>query len=241
MTIMSNRQRNEDEEEIEWIPKTELGKKVMSGEIKDIESVFQSRSPLLEPEIADYLVPNLEDEVVLIGGTPGKGGGKRRIVSKRTSRMHKSGRRFKTKCMAAVGNKNGLIGLAEGSGSDTRDSINKAIKNAKLNLVAIRRGCGSWECAGKEPHSVPFRTTGKSGSVEAEVIPAPKGIGLCASGEVKKLLKLAGIKDVWIKTRGKTRTRENLLKSVFNALKNLSKLKVNEKTESGVKLATGQN
>lgn len=233
--------RNGNEEEIEWLPKTELGKKVMAGEIEDIESVFQSQSPLLEAEIVDYLVPNLEDEIILIGGTPGKGGGKRRIVSKRTSRMHKSGRRFKTKCMAAVGNKNGLIGLAEGSGSDTRDSIDKAIKNAKLNLIAIRRGCGSWECAGKEPHSVPFRTQGKSGSVEAEVLPAPKGIGLCASSEVKKLLELAGIKDVWIKTRGKTRTRENLLKSVFNALKNLAELKVGKETKKNIKLAAGQN
>lgn len=238
---MSKRKRDEDEEEISWVPKTELGDKVMAGEIKDIESVFQSQSPLLEPEIVDYLVPNLEDEIILIGGTPGKGGGKRRIVSKRTSRMHKSGRRFKTKCMAVVGNGNGLIGLAEGSGSDTRDSIDKAIKNAKLNLIAIRRGCGSWECAGKEPHSVPFRTKGKSGSVEAEVIPAPKGIGLCASSEVKKLLKLAGIKDVWIKTRGKTRTRENLIKSTFNALKNLSKLKISDKTEQDVKLSAGKN
>lgn len=229
----------ETQEEEYWEPKTELGRKVQEREITSISEVIKSEEVIREPEIVDWLVPELDEEVILIGGTPGKGGGKRRIVSKRTARMHKSGRRFKTKAMVVVGNGNGLIGLAEGEGKDIQGAISKATEKAKMNIIKVRRGCGSWECGCKESHSLPFKSEGKSGSVTLELIPSPKGIGLCASEEVKKVLKLAGIKDVWVNTRGKTRTRENLIKATYNALKNLNKMKITDKQREKIGLAEG--
>ncbi|MBN2330632.1 MAG: 30S ribosomal protein S5, partial [Candidatus Aenigmarchaeota archaeon] len=71
--------------------------------------------------------------------------------------------------------------------------------------------------------SIPFKTSGKSGSVQVTLIPAPKGVGMVASEETKKILKLAGINDVWVKTAGNTSTRNNLVLAVFNAIKNLNK------------------
>lgn len=221
--------RNEEVEE--WVPQTELGKKVKSGEITDINYALRSDKTIMEPEIVDYLLDNLEDEVIMIGGTPGKGGGKRRIASKRTVRMHKSGRRFKSKSLVVIGNKNGVIGIGEGEAKGTREAIEKAKENAKLNIFEIRRGCGSWECGCGEPHSIPLKTTGKSGSVEVDLLPAPRGIGICGSEEIKKVVKLSGITDIWINTRGKTRTRENLIKALLNALENLNKIKMGETKE----------
>ena len=149
------------EDEEHWEPKTELGRKVKDGEITSISNVLASQEVIREPEVVDWLVPGLEEEVILIGGTPGKGGGKRRIVSKRTARMHKSGRRFKTKTMVVVGNGNGLVGLAEGSGKDVQDSIKKAAEKAKMGIIEIKRGDGSWECGCGEAHSIPFKSKGK--------------------------------------------------------------------------------
>lgn len=219
-----------------WNPKTELGKQVLQQEVTDLTNILRGKRKIREPELVDYLVPDLKDEVILIGGTPGKGGGKRRIVSRRTSRMHKSGRRFKTKAMVIVGNKNGLIGIEEGYASDTRDAIEKARDNAKLNMIEVRRGCGSWECGCGEPHSIPFKASGKSGSVEVELLPAPRGIGQAVSGEIQKLIGLAGIEDVWIRSHGNTQSRENHIKAVFNALKNLNDVKTDADIEetSGV-------
>jgi small subunit ribosomal protein S5 len=57
--------------------------------------------------------------------------------------------------------------------------------------------------------------------VKVYLLPAPKGVGLVADPESKKILKLAGIKDVWIKTYGNTSTRINLISAIYNALKNL--------------------
>ncbi|MEM7825496.1 MAG: 30S ribosomal protein S5, partial [Candidatus Aenigmatarchaeota archaeon] len=131
------------------------------------------------------------------------------------------GRRFTTNAFVVVGNEEGIVGIGRGSAPETRDAITKAIQRAKLNLMKIKRGCGSFECGCEENHSIPFKVKGRSGSVRAVLIPAPKGVGLVASDEAKKILRLAGIKDVWVKTFGKTSTRINLITAIFNALKKL--------------------
>ncbi len=214
----------------EWIPKTELGRKVLNGEIKSLEEAFLNGYRIMEPEIVDLLMPNLKTEVFKIGGTSGKGGGIRRVPVRRTTRMHKSGRRFKISVMVAVGNENGWIGVGMGEGpmGKQRDVYEKAVREAKKNIIPIVRGCGSWECRCGTPHSIPLIVEGKCGSVRVKLMPAPKGLGLCAPDEIKKLLRLAGIQDIWLKSRGDTRTRMNFVTAVFNALRQLSKYKIDE-------------
>jgi len=201
----------------DWKPKTILGKKVLAGEVTDIAEVFAKGIKIAEPPIVDILIPNLEREIILIGGSTGKGGGIRRTPFKRTSRMHKSGRRYSISTMSIVGNKNGYVGmgLASGPPGKHQEVIGKSTNKAKINIIPIKRGCGSWECSCGTNHSIPFTVKGKSGSVIVELLPAPKGIGLCVSDEVKKLMKLAGISDIWCKTRGNTHMRINLIKAVF--------------------------
>jgi len=135
--------------------------------------------------------------------------------------MHRSGRRFTTSAFVIVGNKNGVIGFGKAKGTEGGLAIQKATDQAKLNLIKVKRGCGSWECGCGENHSIPFKTEGKSGSVRVVLMPAPKGVGLVVNDEVKKVLELAGIKDVWMKSYGSTSTRYNLVKAVFDALRNL--------------------
>ncbi|MFB6209668.1 MAG: 30S ribosomal protein S5 [Candidatus Nanohaloarchaea archaeon] len=213
----------EAEQEI-WKPKTKLGKMVANGQVSSIEEALDSDYKIMEEEIVDQLT-DLDEEVILIGGTPGKGGGKRRTVSKRTCRMHKSGGRYSTKTMSVLGNRRSVIGLDEGEANDTRAAIEDANRKAKLNLIQVSQGCGSWECACGTDHTVPFEVEGSSGSVTVEIKPAPKGIGLACSDELKKMFELAGYQDVWVNARGQTRTRENLLKAAFNALKKIKEYK----------------
>jgi len=204
-----------------WKPKTLLGKEVFEGKITDIDEIFKSGRKILEPEIVDKLVPNLKSEISLIGGRAGKGGGAQRIPVKITATMHRSGRRFTMSAFAIIGNEDGLIGIAKGSALESRDAIAKAIQRAKLKIIRIRRGCGSWECDCGEEHSIPFKISGKSGSVKAQLIPAPKGVGLVTDDASKKIFKLAGIKDMWIKTFGNTSARINLISAIYDALKKL--------------------
>lgn len=204
-----------------WIPKTSLGKLVFEGKIKSIDEILDMGKPIKEPEIVDKLLPGLRTELILIGGRTGKGGGVQRIPIKITSVTKKSGRRFNMNAFVVVGNEDGIVGIGAGKSPEPRDAVAKATQRAKLNLIKVKRGCGSWECACGGNHSIPYKVFGKCGSVRVQLIPAPKGVGLVADDETKKLLRLAGIKDVWVKTFGNTSMRVNLITAVFNALKKL--------------------
>ncbi|MBU4241658.1 MAG: 30S ribosomal protein S5, partial [Nanoarchaeota archaeon] len=46
--------------------------------------------------------------------------------------------------------------------------------------------------------------------------------------ECQKLLKLAGVKDVYSKARGQTASRINLIKACFTALRQLTTMKVKD-------------
>jgi len=211
----------EKRELLHWKPKTQLGRDVFEGKIKSIDDVLKSGKRILEPEIVDMLVPVLKSDLILIGGRAGKGGGTQRIPVKITAAMHRSGRRFTMNAFMAVGDENGLVGLSKASAVESRDAIEKAIRKAKMGIMRIKRGCGSWECGCSGEHSIPYKTEGKSGSVRVVLMPAPKGLGLVANDELKKMLRLAGIKDVWVKAYGNTSMRMNLIKAAFDALKNL--------------------
>ena len=97
----------------------------------------------------------------------------------------------------------------------------------------MKGGCGSWECACNDRHSIPFVAKGKSGSVRVVLIPAPKGIGLCIGDEAKKLMRLAGVRDIWSKTFGDSRSRINYMYAVFDAFRqmNASKIEYEDLTE----------
>lgn len=210
-------------EEVAWTPKTQLGRDVLAGKIKSIDEILESGKRILEPEIVDYLLPGLKEELILIGGRTGKGGGAQRIPIRITARVTKSGRRFRMSAFMVVGNEDGYVGIGKGVSVDARKAVEKARRRAKMNIIKVWRGCGSWECGCGTPHSIPFKTEGKCGSVRVILMPAPKGVGLVADDESKKILRLAGIKDVWTKTFGNTSTHINLITAVYNALKNLYK------------------
>jgi len=114
-----------------------------------------------------------------------------------------------------------LVGIGKGTAPEPRDAIAKSVQKAKLNIIKVKRGCGSWECGCGEPHSIPFKVEGKCGSVRVVLMPAPKGVGIVADDESKKIFRLAGIKDVWVKTFGNTSMRINLITAIYNALKKL--------------------
>lgn len=212
----------------EWIPKTELGKKVLEGKITSMNDIFEKGIRIMEPEIVDFLLPDIDHELIMAGGSPGKGGGIRRTPVRRSARMHKSGRRYKMTVMTVVGNRNGYVGVGKAVGNQFGEIIEKSIKKAKLNIIPVRRGCGSWECECQTPHSLPAKVEGRSGSVRVILKPAPKGVGLVVGDEIKKVMQLAGIKDIWSETFGQTKTRINEINAVFNALKKLNTMKISE-------------
>ena len=211
-------------QKVNWEPKTKLGKLIKSGQITTMSDALKSGLPLREPEIVDVLLTDVEDEVIDVN---------------MVQRMTDSGRRVKFVISVAVGNNDGFVGFGQAKGKEVGSSIRKAIENAKLNIIEIRRGCGSWQCGCGKPHTVPYTIIGKSGSVEITLKPAPRGIGLATANVAKKILTLAGVKDCWSFTSGKTKTTVNFAKAVFNALEENTEMRVMPAQVKKVGMITG--
>jgi small subunit ribosomal protein S5 len=210
---------------MEWKPRTELGRQVAEGKIT-IDEIFATGKKIKEAEIIDRLLPGLQSEIIFIGGSPGKGGGIKRTPTRRTARMHRSGRRYRISAMVVVGNGDGYVGMGKSVSTENRLALEKATENAKLNVVPVIRGCGSWQCTCGEAHTVPVEIEGKSGSVRVKLFPAPKGIGLCVSNEAKKIMRLAGIKDIWTKRFGESRSRSNYAAALFDAFRKMNMMRL---------------
>ncbi len=214
-------QRIEEEERerlASWKPKTKLGREVREGKIKNIDEILDSGRKIMESEIVD-LVANVKSDLIFVGQSKGKFGGGKRRVWRQTQRKTREGNVPTFSTMAVIGDGNGHIGIGDGKSKETLPARDKATKKAKLNIFRITRACAGFDCACSELHSVPFKVTGKSGSVRVTLIPAPQGTGLVVANELKKILKLAGIKDVYSRTSGKQRTSFNLIKACIEALK----------------------
>ncbi len=218
------REKKETEKRLEeWKPKTELGKLVKAGKLKKIDDIIK-KNRILESEIVDSLL-KLKSDLLTIGQAKGKFGGGKRRVWRQTQKKTKEGNIPTFSCMVVVGNEKGYVGLGYGRAKETLPARAKALRNAKLNIIKIERGCGSFDCICHEKHSIPFKTKGKCGSSKIILFPAPQGTGLVVGDECKKILKLAGIKDVYSKTFGQTKTTFNLAKACVNALKNIDLMK----------------
>jgi len=206
----------------EWEPKTKLGAEVKNDKIKDIDEILDSGKKILEEQIVDKLL-NLKTDLISIGQAKGKFGGGKRRAWRQTQKKTQEGNIPTFSTMAVVGDEAGHAGFGDGKAKETLPARDKAIRKAKLNIIKIRRACSAFDCACDEAHTVPFKVTGKSGSVRVVLIPAPQGTGLVVAGELKKLLKLAGIKDVYSKTFGRRRTTFNIIKACFDALNKTNK------------------
>ena len=205
------RRRAAEERISSWTPKTELGRKVVAGEITTVEEALATGLPLREPPIVDLLVPDMLEEVIDIH---------------MVQRMSDSGRRVRFAVTTIVGNGNGVVGLGRVSGKLVRPTITKALDRAKLNIIEIRRGSGSWECSTAVPNSLPFEVSGRTGSTRVTIKPAPPGVGLVTNQVGQIMLRLAGVEDAWSFTKGQTQTIYNFASAMFKALEKTSTTKL---------------
>ena len=214
----TDKEKARDEEIASWAPKTKLGKEVKEKKIKSLDEILGENKKILEGEIVDSLI-EVKSDLLSIGQSKGKFGGGKRRAWRQTQRKTKEGNVPMFATLAVIGDENGHVGVGWGRAKETLPARDKAIRKAKLGIIKVQRGCASFDCACSEPHSIPFKVEGKSGSVRVILIPAPQGTGLVVGNELKKVLKLAGIKDVYSKTFGKKRTTFNMVKACMDALK----------------------
>ena len=215
---IETKEQSMERQELEaWNPRTQLGKHVKERKITDIDSILDKGLKIFEPEIVSALI-HAKSDLLEIGQAKGKFGGGKRRAWKQTQRKTAEGNVSTFACMAVIGDANGHVGLGYGKAKETLPARAKAIRDAKINVIKIKRGCGSFDCNCNETHSLIHKVEGKCGSVKVVLIPAPQGTGLVIGDESKKILRLAGIRDIYSRISGQTRNTINTSKALIAAL-----------------------
>lgn len=129
----------------------------------------------------------------------------------RVTRVVAGGRRFSFRATVGLGNKKGKIGVGIGKGLDVSQAVDKAVADAKKNMiiVALKEG------------TIPHEVGAKYGAAKVFLKPAPKGSGLVAGGAVRVICDLAGIENISAKIISKSTNKLNNAQATLDALRKL--------------------
>lgn len=131
---------------------------------------------------------------------------------RRVARVMAGGRRFSFSVALAIGDRKGAVGVGTGKAGDTALAIEKAMRDAKSNLLRVKL---------TKEMSLPHDVAAKYASSSVALFPA-KGRGLVAGSSVRTVLELAGVKDVTAKILSRSKNQLNNARAAIVALKKLS-------------------
>src|SRR5476649_890271 len=131
---------------------------------------------------------------------------------RRVTRVVAGGRRFSFSVALVAGDKKGSVGLGLGKAGDTALAINKAVRNAKKNMIRLNL---------TKTMSIPHELSAKFSSSKIVLYPN-KGRGLVAGSVVRDIVKLSGIKDITGKIISNSKNKLNNAKAVMTAFSQIS-------------------
>ena len=148
----------------------------------------------MKREIIDASNLELEDSVVNI---------------KRVTKVVKGGRNMRFAALVVVGDKNGHVGAGLGKAAEVPEAIRKAKEDAIKKLVKVDIN---------ENGSIPYDYTGQFGSASVLLKSSPEGTGIIAGGPARKVLELAGYKNIRTKSLG-SNNKQNVVLATIEGLK----------------------
>lgn len=151
------------------------------------------------------------------------------INIRRVARVVSGGRRFSFSVALITGNRKGSVGVGIGKAGDTALAIDKAVRNAKKNMINVNL---------TKSMSIPHEVEAKYSSARIIIRPAPER-GTIAGSAVRNVIELAGIKDVSAKIMSVSKNKLNIARAAITALQKVGKpkaqkpsLAVEEKTSN---------
>lgn len=133
------------------------------------------------------------------------------IDIRRVTRVVAGGRRFSFSVALVAGDKKGSVGVGLGKAGDTSLAIEKALKNAKKNLIKIPV---------TKDMSIPYEVSAKYNASRVTITPTP-GRGIVAGSSIRNIIELAGLKNVGAKLRSGSKNRLNNARVAIEALRNV--------------------
>ena len=143
-----------------------------------------------------------------------------KIISiRRVTRVVTGGRRFAFSVAVVVGDRKGKVGVGQGKASDTPVAIDKAVRDAKKNIIKIPL---------TKTHSIPHEVFAKFSGSQVRIMRAP-GKGILAGSSVRTVLELAGVKETGSKLFSRSKNKVNNAKAAIKALSQLKPVKSSHK------------
>jgi small subunit ribosomal protein S5 len=135
-----------------------------------------------------------------------------KIVSiRRVTRVVAGGRRFSFSVGMVIGDRKGKVGVGVGKAGDTALAIEKAIRDAKKNMITVKR---------TKNGSIRHDVDSKYCASTISILPAP-GRGIVAGSSVRNVLELGGVTDVTAKIFSRSKNQINNARATVNALSSL--------------------
>ena len=141
--------------------------------------------------------PQIEEEIINV----------RRVSTKRVG-----GARFNFSVLSVAGDRAGRVGLALAKAKENSQAMKKSREKARRSLVNV---------AITKDGSIAHEVFIKRGASILLLKPAPLGAGIIAGSSVRRVLELAGIKNISVKIIGSN----NPVNNAYAALKALQSLK----------------
>jgi small subunit ribosomal protein S5 len=132
----------------------------------------------------------------------------------RVTRVTAGGKRMRFRALVVIGDHKGKVGMGLKKGADVSESVNKAVNQAKKNMITLPL----------VNETIPHELKVKYKSSSLMLKPAKPGTGVIAGGAVRSVMELAGVKNVVSKMLG-SNNKVNNVKAVFSAF---SKMKSKE-------------
>ena len=110
----------------------------------------------------------------------------------RVTRVVAGGRRMRFRATVVIGNRKKRVGIGTGKANEVVIAIEKAISKAKKNLITVPI----------ENDTIPHEIKVKFKASRIILMPAKKGTGIIAGGALRKIIELAGIKNILSKCLG---------------------------------------
>lgn len=134
----------------------------------------------------------------------------KQVAINRVSKTVKGGRVARFAAIMVIGDENGHVGCGLGKAAEIQEACRKGEEDAKKNMIEVAL----------KGTTIPHEVIGEFGAARVLLKPAAPGTGIIAGGTVRKVLEMAGIKNIRAKSL-RSNNPTNVAKATIEALKAL--------------------